>query len=37
VWHLDNGASFCMTGDKDIFNDLEERDIKIHIEMGDDG
>ena len=26
-----------MMGDKEFFSDLEERDIKIHIEMGDDG
>jgi hypothetical protein len=37
VWYLDSGASFDMTGDKDLFSDLEEKDIKMHIEMGDDG
>jgi hypothetical protein len=37
VRYLDSGASFHMTGEKDIFSDLEERDIKMHIEMGDDG
>jgi hypothetical protein len=37
VWYLDSGASFHMTGDKEFFSDLEERDLKIHIEMGDDG
>jgi hypothetical protein len=37
VWYLDSGASFHMTGDKEIFSDLEERDLKIHIEMGGDG
>jgi hypothetical protein len=37
VWYLDNGTSFHMMGDKEIFSDLEERDLKIHIEMGDDG
>jgi hypothetical protein len=37
VWYLDSGASFHMTGDKDFFSDLEERDLKMHIEMGDDG
>jgi hypothetical protein len=26
-----------MTGDKEFFSDLEERDLKMHIEMGDDG
>jgi hypothetical protein len=37
MWYLDSGASFHMTGDKEIFNDLEEKDLKMHIEMGDDG
>ena len=26
-----------MTGDKDLFSDLEEKDLQMHIEMGDDG
>ena len=37
VWYLDSGTSFHMTGDKDLFSDLEENDLKMHIEMGDDG
>ena len=37
MWYLDSGASFHMTGDKDLFSDLEEKDLKMHIEMGDDG
>jgi hypothetical protein len=37
MWYLDNDTSFHMMGDKEIFSDLEERDIKMHIEMGDDG
>ena len=37
VWYLDSGASFHMTGDKSLFNALEEKDLKMHIEMGDDG
>jgi hypothetical protein len=37
VWYLDSGASFHMTGDKESFIDLEDKDLKIHIEMGDDG
>jgi hypothetical protein len=37
VWYLDSGASFHMTGDKESFSDLEEKDLKMHIEMGDDG
>jgi len=26
-----------MLGNKDIFNDLEKKDLKMHIDMGDDG
>eukprot|EP00253_Pinus_taeda_P001893 PITA_01893 len=37
VWYLDNGASFHMTGDKILFSTLEEKDLNMHIEMGDDG
>jgi hypothetical protein len=37
VWYLDSGASFHMTGDKEFFSDLEEKDLKMHIEMGNDG
>jgi hypothetical protein len=37
VWYLDSGASFQMMGDKDIFSDLEEKDLKMHIDMGNDG
>ena len=36
VWHHDSGASFHMTGDKNLFSALEEKDLKMHIEMGDD-
>ena len=36
VWYLDSIASFHMTGDKEIFNDLDEKDLQMHIEMGDD-
>ena len=36
VWYLDSGASFHMMGDKEIFSSLEEKDLKMHIEMGDD-
>ena len=35
-WFLDSGASFHMTGDKSLFSALEEKDLKICIEMGDD-
>eukprot|EP00253_Pinus_taeda_P023192 PITA_23192 len=37
VWFLDSGASFYMTGDRDLFSDLEDKDLGVHIEMGDDG
>ena len=37
VWFLDSGASFHMTRDKDLFSDLDEKDLGVHIEMGDDG
>ena len=37
VWFLDSGVSFHMTGDKDLFSYLEEKDLGVHIEMGDDG
>ena len=33
AWFLDSGASFHMTGDKDFFSDLEEKDLGVHIEM----
>ena len=36
MWYLDSGASFHMTGDKELFSDLEEKDLQMHIEMGDD-
>ena len=37
VWYLDSGAYFHMTGEKELFSDLEEKDLQMHIEMGDDG
>ena len=37
VWYLDSGTSFHMTGDKELFSDLEENDLQMHIEMGYDG
>ena len=37
VWYLDSGTSFHMTGDKESFIDLEEKYLRMHIEMGDDG
>ena len=35
--YLDSGASFHMTGNKELFSSLEEKDLHMHIEMGDDG
>ena len=35
-WFLDSGASFHMTGDKSLFNTLEEEDLEILIAMGND-
>ena len=37
VWYFDSGASFHMTGDKELLRSLEEKDLQMHIEMGDDG
>jgi len=37
VWYLDSGSSFHMTDDKELFSELEDTDLKMHIEMGDDG
>jgi hypothetical protein len=37
MWYLDSGTSFHMMGDKEYFIDLEEKDLIMHIEMGDDG
>eukprot|EP00253_Pinus_taeda_P028660 PITA_28660 len=37
VWFLDSGASFHMTRDRDLFSDVEDKDLGVHIEMGDDG
>ena len=37
VWYIDSGVSFHMTGDKELFSDLEEKDLQMHIEMGNDG
>eukprot|EP00253_Pinus_taeda_P024768 PITA_24768 len=37
VCFLDSGAPFHMTGDRDMFSDLEDKDLRVHIDMGDDG
>ena len=36
MWYLDNGASFHMIGNNELFIILEEKDLQMHIEMGDD-
>eukprot|EP00253_Pinus_taeda_P035208 PITA_35208 len=37
VLYLDSGDSFHMSGDKNLFITLEDKDLQIRIEMGDDG
>eukprot|EP00253_Pinus_taeda_P025360 PITA_25360 len=37
VWYLDNRASFHMSGDKNLFSTLEEKDLQMRIKMGNDG
>ena len=37
VLFLDSGVSFHMTGDRDLFSYMDEKDLGVHIEMGDDG
>ena len=36
MWYSDSGASFHMKGDREIFSSLEEKDLHMHFEMGDD-
>ena len=35
-WFLDSGASFHMTDNKSLLSTLEENDLQMHIEMGND-
>ena len=37
VWYLDSGVAFYMNCNKDFFNELEEKDLQMHIGMGGDG
>lgn len=37
MYYLDSGASFHMTNNKYIFSNLEQKDLQMHIKMGDDG
>ena len=36
MWYLDSGASFHMIENRDLFSDLEEKDLQQNIEFGDD-
>jgi len=36
MWYLDSSALFHMTGCRDYFSELEEKDIQMHIKLGDD-
>ena len=36
MWYLGNGASFHMMQNRDLFSDLEEKDLQQNIEFGDD-
>ena len=33
MWFLDSGAPFHMTGDRDLFSNMEDTDLGVHIEM----
>ena len=37
LWYLDSGVSFHMTGGKELFSTLENKDLQMHVELGDDG
>ena len=37
VWYLDSGASFHMIGNNNFFSNLEQKDLLMHINMGDNG
>lgn len=36
MWYLDSDVTFHMTGNRDLFSDLEEKYLKHNIEFGDD-
>lgn len=36
VWYLDSEISFHITRNKEFFSNFEEKDLQMHIEMGDD-
>lgn len=33
VWYLDNGASFHMTNDNELFNEMDDKYLHMHIEI----
>ena len=37
VWYLDSGVSLHMIGCKEFSSSVEEKDLQMHIEMGDGG
>jgi len=37
VWYHDSRASFHMARDKELFSHLVEKDLQMHIKMGDNG
>jgi hypothetical protein len=36
VWYLDSGASYHMMEAWELFKSLMEKDLGIHVELGDD-
>lgn len=37
VWYLDSAVSFHMTWCRELLSDLEEKDLRMHIKLGEDG
>ena len=36
-WYFDSGAFFHMMGDVNLFSDLVEKYLQLHVELGDNG
>ena len=36
-WYFDNGTFFHMMGGVNLFSDLVEKDLQLHVELGDNG
>ena len=36
VWYIDSGASSHMSGIREAFSEITERDISVEVELGDD-